>query len=132
MTSCGRASNQYSAGSPVAGPGCAPLYSPERRLTPVRWAGAQQLQVVGEQADHVHAGQVRAGTIASLLDLHRQPAGIGSAQRLPEWAAGDDHPVAVDDCVHDAALDGDAARTRLACQADGEGEERAGAWPGAS
>src|SRR4029077_10763464 len=104
---------------------------PDGLCRPVRWAGAQQLQVAGEQADHVHAGQVRARAIASLLDLRREPPGIGGAQRLPEWAAGDDHPVAVDDLMNGWALRGDAARTRLARQADGEGEERAGPWPGA-
>src|SRR6266487_1284863 len=92
----GRASNQYSArGSPspalVAPPSC----SPDWVCRPVRWAGAQQLQVVGEQADHVHDGMV-----PGLVDGHRQPAGVGGAQRLPGGAAGDDHRVAVDDFAH--------------------------------
>jgi hypothetical protein len=65
-------------------------------LGPVRWVGAEQPQVLPEQAGHVDGG---VGT--ELDDGEPETAGVGGAQFLLGGAANGhafhDHPVAVDD-----------------------------------
>src|SRR6266704_3747163 len=65
-------------------------------LGPVRWVGAEQPQMVPEQA-----GRVDAGVGTELLDVEPEPVSVSAAQLLVGEAANghplQDHPVAVDD-----------------------------------